>query len=1542
MPVTCPSCGTCFEPDNGIPYLCPECGTSIVGAYCDATRIGGGAMGDVYRARRPDMGDQVVAVKIPKSHDEQSKRRFDRESAATALLQHESIVRAVDCAQDQGREFLVMEFVDGVLLDQLVQQEHPLPSARVASMLRAIASGLAHAGRRRIVNRDVKPENIIVGAAGEAKLLDYGLALIGSVDGAADRTTNPGARLGTTAFMAPEQAVDPRDITIQADIYALGCTGFFALTGRPPFQGTTAEVLDGHARAPRPSVADWRSDVPDGLAELIGQMMSVLPDDRPTPDQVVERLDEQLRHLAEDEGDEIVDGEVLDETDSLWSRPDDAVDDRFAPPPVSSQASDQEDDVVDGEFYDEPDVARSSVSSSSAFAVPPGMVDEDVAGSRDSDAIETFPADAIRSDASAAARLALEDVVDGVALEETHVWSPAVSTDHEALGDAMRPPQLDAAALDPPDVPDAGPHYSDSTSGTVSSLDDETEIADLPASAVVGFDFDAPPPVSPEPEVGPEPVEPRPRRGRRKTRKWLPILFFSSGAAVTVALSVVLWNVLQPPPPDDQWQVAQDAFRTGRLTESEKAFEVFAERYPDDPRTAELPFFKDMLAAGRDVTSIDGDWDRGLELLEETYLRYRDEEVYEKYRADLFKYFQVLVNRFLERSAKTSDPEQIAKARRAFGHLQTVGLSMPDPWVPPKLAEIEADVDAAQQAVEFATVKSSLIEALAGSSESDEPVDFDERYAQAERIFVDYPELRDDAEVTRALEHLRQSEVNQVSYQPISLTDVENAPEGESPAGTASGAKVIFVVWDVPSHDEPPPVLPDVQLALASGVLYAFDADGRHHWSRRLGVDSHRLPLRISASANSPDVFLAVSTLDNTLAALLATNGKTLWRYRVGTDHSLSAPLTICRWRSAPHEAERVWGLLATTSGDVHVLELVRGQSIGRFQTGVPMTETGGVFDPVSKLAYMPADSKRIFALDPAVIEGGGDEPARSILTTGHASGSLRSQPMVVGPYLLTVETSDLDRTKVRAFRIDPTVGFADAQAPPVKEIELPGWSWFTPPTTPDRMTVVTDGGALGVLGLNLDNAGEALYPLIEDDAGKIPRLKVNAPHRAMAIHSDEHLLWLMAGGRLQHYRLDVLRQQIAPLWPTENRPTSVSGIPLHQAHFDWDRERIFVTTRSLEGDRVEFSAVEAATGEPLWHRQLGIYPNADPIVLKQGGVMLVDRTGRLLMLRAAAQDNSSEVQIYRDETLPPANAEGPLIHLSDERGTDYVARPVRGGRALALRQLGGSPGPWKNVALPEGTLQGRPAIADGHLVAVSSSGALFRIPLTAGQRNRTEPYRWPQAETLTRDDRVALKAIARDRAILLAGDAIFWLQWSDAGVVPVWQADERWFHAPSPLVGNMAQAGERVFVVDQKNTVYRVDSSHPASAAQWRSPQQITDGPFIRHDLMLVVEDGRTLVAFDARNADDAFVPLQRIRLRGRMCGRPVEVRNGLLVTDYSGSLAYISAEAAELRQRFQLSADALPAAAAVPFGQGRVLVPMSDGTLLWQPLNPTSEDAS
>jgi WD40 repeat protein/tRNA A-37 threonylcarbamoyl transferase component Bud32 len=263
--------------------------------------LGQGGMGAVYKAEHRRM-DRPVALKVIHPgliRNPATVQRFQQEVRAAAKLQHANIVTAFDADQAGALHFLVMEHVEGRSLADLVNERGPLPIAEACDCIRQAALGLQHAHEQGMVHRDVKPHNLMRTASGQIKILDFGLARLArspdpETTGNAPSTslTGAGAVMGTADYIAPEQAHDPRTADIRSDIYALGCTLFHLLTGRPPYpDGGVQDKLARHAGTPLPSLKDALPDAPSELAAVLAHMTAKPPADRyATPAEVAEAL----------------------------------------------------------------------------------------------------------------------------------------------------------------------------------------------------------------------------------------------------------------------------------------------------------------------------------------------------------------------------------------------------------------------------------------------------------------------------------------------------------------------------------------------------------------------------------------------------------------------------------------------------------------------------------------------------------------------------------------------------------------------------------------------------------------------------------------------------------------------------------------------------------------------------------------------------------------------------------------------------------------------------------------------------------------------------------------------------------------------------------------------------------------------------------------------------------------------------------------------------------------------------------------------------
>jgi response regulator RpfG family c-di-GMP phosphodiesterase/serine/threonine protein kinase len=270
----------------------------VLGNYRILDRIGSGGMGVVYKAEHIHM-KRTVALKVLAIEEDEAQavflERFTSEMQALAVLRHPNIVLAFDAGEveipgGEGKvlRYLVMEFVEGQDLEQFVLEHGPLPVALACDFVRQAANGLRHAHEHGLIHRDIKPSNLLVTNGeghefasgqphGQIKILDFGLARL-----CRRRHTEAHSLLGTVDYMAPEQARDARAVDIRADIYALGGTLHWLLTGQKPFpkdRPIVEELMARQHELPTP-IRSLRSEVPEELEVVVGRMMARDPSER--------------------------------------------------------------------------------------------------------------------------------------------------------------------------------------------------------------------------------------------------------------------------------------------------------------------------------------------------------------------------------------------------------------------------------------------------------------------------------------------------------------------------------------------------------------------------------------------------------------------------------------------------------------------------------------------------------------------------------------------------------------------------------------------------------------------------------------------------------------------------------------------------------------------------------------------------------------------------------------------------------------------------------------------------------------------------------------------------------------------------------------------------------------------------------------------------------------------------------------------------------------------------------------------------------------
>ena len=249
----------------------------FLGKYKLLDILGSGGMSSVYLAEHVLMQRRVAIKVLPKNRvsDSSYLARFHREAQAAALLDHRNIVRVYDVDNVGDVHYLVMEYVEGSDLQQMIKRDGPMEYAVAADYIRQAAEGLACAHDAGLIHRDVKPANLLVDRQNVVKVLDLGLALVTGEEKASLTVAYDENVLGTADYLAPEQALNSHTVDGRADIYGLGCSLYYMLTGHPPFaEGTLPQRLMAHQKSPPPAVSLDRPDAPPDLVQICMKMMA--------------------------------------------------------------------------------------------------------------------------------------------------------------------------------------------------------------------------------------------------------------------------------------------------------------------------------------------------------------------------------------------------------------------------------------------------------------------------------------------------------------------------------------------------------------------------------------------------------------------------------------------------------------------------------------------------------------------------------------------------------------------------------------------------------------------------------------------------------------------------------------------------------------------------------------------------------------------------------------------------------------------------------------------------------------------------------------------------------------------------------------------------------------------------------------------------------------------------------------------------------------------------------------------------------------------
>ncbi|MDB5306965.1 MAG: hypothetical protein JWO38_1167 [Gemmataceae bacterium] len=749
-----------------------------------------------------------------------------------------------------------------------------------------------------------------------------------------------------------------------------------------------------------------------------------------------------------------------------------------------------------------------------------------------------------------------------------------------------------------------------------------------------------------------------------------------------------------------------------------------------------------------------------------------------------------------------------------------------------------------------------------------------------------------------------------------------------------------------------------VFLAVARGVLYALDEDtGDQLWAARVGPDVFDLPAVARAELAEGPTDLAVVT--SNVAGKPAVSGYTL---RAGRP-VWSQPLPFPAAGPVAVSGARVFVPTRDPAGTVFVFDLTSGIRVGRITIGQPVGSV--VARAGTTQLYIAAESRRVFVFDVDAGDEGGAPRCARVIPTEHPAGTLRTPPVILGPpgdapaprWLVLAQADGPTAMKLRAFPLPPAVPPGAADAPPVIEpivpaadLPLPGWSWFPPVSDGERFATVTDAGQFRLFGINQPgNKDSAVFPLPYPD---LPAPPDGRPVRGLVVPAEEGAFWVLAGGALQKFRLTLLPERGLALVPVA--AGLAVGEPTQPAQLTPRRDAACFVVRSTNSAGYRAVAVRLEDGEPRWQRQLGVIP-IKTAIRTEAGVMLVDEDGGAVAIPAAG------VAIPRVTTkaapdwvvaAPPDGVSGPTRVVTSADGKTVFAitpiGPAAAAKWLIRRMAGGKVDHTGTVNAPA-PLAGPPVVMNGSLLLPAADGFVHRLVLGDGRLKPDALAPGPKwlADRRTQDPECFVTPLADDTFLTSDGGRGL-KRWG-------WPADGAWVDgdarwevreriAGPPLV--LPAAGGRpaqFLVADVTGSVWLYGQERAETAVRRWVPGRTVSLPggkassgfAVQTDpagrqLVVYVVDGKQVVCLDVDSNELRWVTPAGDDVGRSIVGLPHPMGDGRwLVTDLSGRVSVLDAETGRptLTREVGLPG-AVPAAAGVPVGDSRVVIPLSDGS--------------
>ncbi len=945
----------------------------------------------------------------------------------------------------------------------------------------------------------------------------------------------------------------------------------------------------------------------------------------------------------------------------------------------------------------------------------------------------------------------------------------------------------------------------------------------------------------------------------------------------------------------ERFQRAEEKYKEEDFVDASAAFQSLHRDFPDSPQQKKYRFLAELSDVRKAVYARESpdETAKALQRLVQLTEVYQGDSLLKEREADLRRTLEFLANELTKLAESEKAPALLPLAKRAWGEAK----KYPDV----SSAERERELDAKWKRVEqilaahferqrvIAVIKKTSERATAATVES-------------ARVFAEKTKLHDDPEVRALLDEMFKAHREQVKFVPVDSQATRSLEEDQLESISVTPSLQAERTVNVKG----PPVL-----SLARGVLYALEpTNGELRWARRVGIDTHVLPLRVPADAITPELVLVFSSDQRSLSAVVRATGETLWQTPL-SDACLGTPVLVDRVVLAP-----------TATGRIDEIEIAEGRLVGSYHVGQPLT-LGGVHQPGTSLAYFPADEFCLYVIDIT------KRTCANILYTRHSAGSLRGLPRIAsdgkGDWLLWCQAKGRDRTEITPLALplahhepkpgEPIVALAGISAPPWLDAQ--------------RLAMMTDAGTLALWGVRQQGTRDPLlFPMLPSDflvdAGK-------RSGRCQVVHADAENIWTLSRGRLQRVESAFHPTKGPELLAPWTQPVPL-GSALHEVQVRREmggRTILYLTTQAEDRATCLCSAVSADDGKILWQRQIGVLPQGPPKL--SGGQIVLPSAEGILSFQPHSEKSASQWQKAGDWLVKEPGLKGSRILLMRDASFVQLSWPadatklkVEIGQVHAAEKIRSF-----EVKLPA-PLQGTPALGDGFALLPLANGIVVRMSLADGALVNGPDWRAVGAEEGSPGHVVMLSPTefiltdgSRGVARIVSTDGKTWDRQGK-------QLAHRIVRLPVVVPATDASKA-RLCTLDASDTLTLLDADRLTVLKSWPMPGTVTAGPFVRAGKIGCVVGRNQLVWLDPDQEKAAWA----YAFDADVVGAPHLIDGVLVVGDVAGQFSALDpASGRPLGAKLTLKANVAPTATPLPYGPGQAFVPLTDGTIIIVPL--------